>query len=361
MKKVLFLVNHSYTICYFRLELVKRLLEEGYRIVVSSPYGEGIERIVEMGCVHLDITIDRHGTNPIANLKLLNIYKELIRAEKPDVVLTYTIKPNIFGSLAAKSLGVPHIANITGMGIAIKKGGILTRILLLLYRYSMRKTNRIFFQNEANRQYFLNHHIGINRDTLIPGSGVNLVNFPMSDYPDESCKLVFTFIGRVMTDKGILEYAEAAKMVRVKFPDIGFQVIGFIDDDNPQLNELVQESCEYIGLVGDVRPYIIKSSAVVLPSYHEGMANVLLEAAAMGRPVIASKIPGCLETFDEGISGLGCEAGNAQSLADTILRFIHLPWESKKQMGIAGRKKMERQFDRSLVVEAYMNELAKIL
>jgi glycosyltransferase involved in cell wall biosynthesis len=360
MKKVLFLVNHSCTICNFRMELVKRLLEERYLVIVSSPFGEGIDVLLKLGCQHYDLTIDRHGTNLIADLKLLGTYKKMIKEEMPDVVLTYTVKPNIYGGIAAKSLGVPYIANITGLGSAIEKGGVLTRFLLFLYRYSMSSAKCVFFQNKANRQLFLKHHIGINRDSLIPGSGVNMTNFPLSDYPNQSSEIIFAYIGRVMLDKGIKEYTEAAKLIRAIFPNVRFQVIGFIDDKDPQLTTLFQTGCEFIGFVNDIRPYIEKAAAVVLPSYHEGMANVLLEAAAMGRPGIASKIPGCLETFDEGITGLGCEAGNTQSLADTMLRFIRLPWERKKLMGIEGRKKMERQFDRRIVVNAYISEIENL-
>lgn len=359
-KRVLLLGNHAAYIYNFRLEIIKRLLKEGCQVTISSPNGDRIKDLIKLGCTHHDIDIDRHGINPWEEFKLYRIYKEFIKQLQPDVVLTYTIKPNLYGGMACSSLKVPFIANITGLGGAIERGGLLSFILYSMYRFSLRGASMTFFQNEENRKAFLKHRIARHKERLIPGSGVNIERFSYADYPGPEEKMIFTFIGRLMKNKGIEEFIKAAKTIKGFKSDIIFRCIGFIDTEDTKMMSELSSVCDYIEFTPDIRPYIAQSQAVVLPSYHEGMANVLLEAAAMGRPVIASNVPGCIETFDEGITGFGCEVRNADSLADAILRFIHLPWDRKKGMGQAGREKMEREFDRNLVVEAYIQEIEKI-
>ncbi len=360
MKKALILVNRGYTVYNFRRELVKRLLDDGFEVTVSSPMSEGIPELKAMGCLHHEVAVDRHGTNPVTDLKLILTYRKLLREIQPDVVLTYTVKPNIYGGIASMWARIPYIANITGLGGALERAGLLTRFMLVLYRYAMRGVHCIFFQNKTNMDYFASRRIGTGKGELIAGSGVNIEAFPLCAYPDLSEKTTIAYIGRVMRDKGIREFYAAARAIRAARPDVRFLVLGFIDDKEIQEQTLTQAGCEYAGFVHGIQPYLKEAAAVVLPSYHEGMANVLLEAAATGRPVIASRIPGCQETFDEDVTGLGCAAGDAGSLTRAIERFLALTWEEKRQMGLLGRQKMERQFDRKVIVDAYMHRIAQV-
>lgn len=363
MKKVLFIVNHPVVIYNFRKELVEKLIENNYKVFVSCPYGPKIEYLKSLGCIYVEASIERHGMNIIDELKLFSYYRKIIKNIKPDVVLTYTIKPNIYGSLASKTLGVPSIANITGLGMALQKKNMVSKILISLYKLSLSNAKCVFFQNEENQRFFIQNKVPMKKYQILPGSGVNLKQYAFSEYPKDEKKIRFLFIGRVMRDKGIEELISAAKIIREKNKKVNFDIVGFYEDDyKKRVDELSKlDIVQFHGSKEDIQEYIKNSHAVILPSYHEGMANVLLEAAAMGRPVIASNIPGCIETFDEGISGLGFEPRNASDLKDTLNTFLDLSHLDKRAMGIAGRKKMEKQFDRSIVVKAYFEEIDKIL
>lgn len=363
MKKVLFLVNHDIVIYNFRKELVERLLQDGYKVYISSPYGERIDDLVSMGCEYINTSIDRHGTNIIQDFKLILHYKKIIRDIKPDVVLTYTIKPNIYGGIACKSLKTPYIANITGLGTAVENGGIMQKLTTMLYKIAFKKVRCVFFQNTENQQFFIDNKIALKRHRLIPGSGVNLEYFHVLDYPDDEESINFLFIGRIMRDKGVNELFEAAKQIKEKHTNVQFILIGdFEEDYNEKILDLEKNKIiEYHGRQKDVRPFIKGSHAIILPSYHEGTSNVLLESASSGRPVIASNIAGCKETFDEGISGLGFEAKNTDELVKTLITFIELPFEYKRTMGIAGRKKMKQEYNRQIVIDTYLEEMNKIL
>lgn len=363
MKKVLFIVNHPVVIYNFRKELVEKLLEENYEVFVSCPYGPKIEYLKNLGCSYVEASIERHGMNIIDEMKLFSYYRRIIKEIKPDVVLTYTIKPNIYGGLASKKLGVPSIANVTGLGTALQKRNFLSEILTGLYKLSIGHAQCVFFQNEQNQRFFIQNKIPMQKYQIIPGSGVNLTQYSLAEYPTDADKIRFLFIGRVMRDKGIEELISAAKIIREKNKMVHFDIVGFYEDNYKQRVEELSELdvVQFHGSKEDVKEYINNCHAVILPSYHEGMANVLLEAAAMGRPVIASNIPGCKETFDEGISGLGIEPRNTLDLIDALNAFLDLSYSEKRAMGIAGRKKMEEQFDRNIVVSAYFEEIETII
>lgn len=358
-KKVLILVNHGVTIYNFRRELVERLLNDAFDVTISAPYDEKVDKIIKMGCHFINTPIERHGTSIIEEIQLLRFYKKIIADTKPDIVLTYTVKPNIYGGIACKSLGIPYISSVTGLGNALVKKGVLQKITIFLYKFATSKISRLFLQNEENMKFFEINRIAIGKHRIVSGSGVNLLQNAFEPYPDENEPIRLLFIGRIMREKGIDELAKAAVNVKKLYPHVVFDAIGFCEDEYKPMMEAFAKTGEinFLGPKSDVHEYLKHSHAVVMPSHHEGMSNALLEAASVGRPVIASIIPGCVETFDEGISGMGFEVRNAEDLTNKLLKFIELPYESKVRMGIAGRTKMEAEFDRQKVVDAYMDEI----
>ncbi len=363
MAKILFLVNHSITIYNFRLELVQALIKEGHQVVVSSPYGDRIEDLIKEGCEFKDIEISRHGMNPIKECVLIAKYIKLLKDVKPDVVLSYTIKPNIYGGIACSLTKTPYMVNITGLGTAVENGGLVQKMLCMLYKIGLRKAHKIFLQNKYNAAFFEEKGLYKEKHQIIPGSGVNLQRFTVMDYPPNTENIKFLMIARVMKDKGADEYIAAAKAIKEKYPNTEFHICGLCEDEyKAKLDEIKDKGIiNYHGMVSDVRTIIKDTHCTVLPSYHEGMPNVLLESAACGRPVIATNIPGCQETFDDGVSGIGCEAKSTQSLIDAIEKFLALSHEEKAKMGKAGRTKIEKRFDRQIVVEAYKKEINAIL
>lgn len=362
MKKVLFLANHDVGIYNFRKELVERLIKEGYKVYLSCPNGERIKDLVSIGCRYIDVELERHGMNPLNELKLIIYYKRIMRKIRPDVVLSYTVKPNVYGGMAAAALHIPQIANITGLGSAIECGGVLKRITLLLYKIGLHKAETVFFQNKENMKFMKKNRTVTGKKLLLPGSGVNLEQHCFEEYPDETEKLIFLSVGRIMKDKGIDELLEAAGEIKKEFPNVRFRLIGFFDEDYESKIKAAVESglVEYLGQQENVHSFIKQSHAVIHASYHEGMSNVLLESAASGRPVIATNIPGCIETFEPGISGIACNVRDGKDLTKAIKSFIQMPHEGRARMGKAGRRKMEQEFDRQIVVNKYMKEIKRI-
>lgn len=360
--KILIFSNDDSGLFHFRKELITALVEDN-EVVLSFPLGGAFsERLEQLGTRIIDTPVDRRGKNPFSDLKLLGKYNKILRQENPDIVLTFTIKPNIYGGIACSRFHIPCIANVTGLGTSIENPGLLSKISLLLYRIGLRKDHCVFFQNESNYLFFKKKKIIGSHYQIIPGSGVNLSENCYEEFPNDDKSVVFLFIGRVMKDKGIIEFLESADRTKAKYPQSRFTIIGNFDED---LKTQVDEYCkngivEYCGFQNNVHQFIKACHCVVLPSYHEGLANVLLEAAACGRPVIASDIPGCQETFDEGISGFGCKPHDVESLVSAMEKFVSLPFERKKQMGLAGRRKVEKQFDRQIVVDSYLEEIGKV-
>lgn len=354
-KKVVIFVNQDIVIYSLRIELVQSLISMGNEVIIVSPYGKRIDFLTQIGCRFIELNLSRHGKNPFQDLKLLKGYKKILKEEKPDVVLTYTIKPNIYGGMACQSLKVPYISNVTGLGDAIENGGLLKKITLFLYKIGLRKSKNVFFQNASNQKFFLDNKIVEGNNDLLPGSGVNIERFAYAEYPtNDAIKLLF--IGRITRDKGVNELAEVAKIIASKYQNVVFDIVGWADEGSENPFESLKNCCCYGNQI-DVKPFIEKAHAIVLPSYHEGMANVLLEAAACGRPILASNIPGCQETFDEGVTGFGFESKNVESLCEAIEKFIALPYEQKREMGKAGRKKIEEQFNRQIVVDKYLEQI----
>lgn len=359
MKKILILANNDVGLYNFRKELLEKLLGEKYEIYISLPYGERVEKLKKLGCKFIDTPIDRRGINPIKDLKLMFNYFKILRDIKPNVVLTYTIKPNIYGSIACKFKKISYIVNITGVGTAIESGNLLSEILLKSYKFALKKAKCIFFQNDANKELFERKKIIHNNARRIPGSGVNIVENAYVDYPNNKV-IKFLFVGRVMQTKGIEEFLEAAKIIKERYKNTEFIILGGYDEE--KYKEKVEEYArkdivKYEGFQSDVRKYIIESNCLILPSYFEGMANVLLEAASTGRPIIASNIFGCKEAIDDGKNGYIVEVKSVDSLAEKIEKFLNLSYEEQREMGLKGRKKMEKEFDRNIVINAYMEEI----
>lgn len=338
------------------------LISSKWIIYVVSPKGEYFDQLQKMGCKCIDVIVDRRGINPIKDICLFFKYLKLINQIAPTVVLTYTIKPNIYGGIACRLSNTPYLTNITGLGTSIENPGLLQRFVLYLYRVGVNGSQCTFFQNKNNMDYMIAYDVGGEKKCLLPGSGIDLQSHYYRKFPSLETNISFISIMRIMRDKGIEELLECAKQIKHKYPSTNFILIGDYDDDfyREQVEQAHAEGIiEYLGYRNDIDELIAQNHCLINPSYHEGMSNVLLEAAACGRPVIASQIPGCIETFDEGVSGFGFEVCNTEALVECVERFINLPYEQKMSMGIAGRRKVEESFDRNVVISAYVEELGK--
>lgn len=358
--KILILVNHEITLYRFRREFILELLKQGHKVYISSPSGKKINEFVSLGCIHINTKVDRRGINPVNDFKLLYDYRKIFKSIKPDIVFSYTIKPNIYGGIVSRLTSIPMIATITGLGTAIEAKNWLSSLIIKLYKFSFKNIQKVFVQNSVNYQFFIKNEITPEEQLkLVAGSGVNLDLFKEQNYPEEREVVNLIFVGRLMEDKGISELFEAAKYFKNTSEKINFHILGFFEDDLKETVEKLnnEEIIIYHGQQSDIRPFLKESHAIIHPSYHEGLSNVLLEAAASGRPILASDIPGCRETFDEGITGYGFEAQSTESLIDAIEKFIELPYERKKKMGVLGRQKIEAEFNRQKVVDAYIDEL----
>ncbi|HIY01837.1 MAG TPA: glycosyltransferase family 4 protein [Candidatus Blautia faecipullorum] len=365
-KKILMLGNSHLVIFGFRGELIERLVKEGYEVIVAfpnGPFGEGKETSWKYGCRFVEIPMNRWGKNPIEEFLLLNKYKKIIKAISPDIVLSYTVKCDIYGGIACGHLGIPYIPNITGLGKGLAEGSWTKIITTALYKKAIKNAQCVFFQNSQDKKFFEMSGIKFNRSKILPGSGVNLEKFKALPYPNDG-KVVFTYMARVMKAKGIDQFLDAAKTIKAESPNTEFQICGYCEED---YKGIIDEAAAigvvtYHGLVTDVEKYEMMSSCVVLPSFHpEGVSNVLLEAAASARPIITTNRPGCRDAVDDGISGFLVKERDSEDLIDKIRKFLSLTVEERTQMGLAGRQKMEKWFDRQIVVDAYMNEISGIV
>lgn len=356
--KILILANSSSGLYSFRADLI-RTLTQNNTVVLSTPDSGKMDELQKLDCQILLTDIDRRGINPVTDLKLLLRYRKMLKQVKPDLVITYTIKPNIYGGMVCRLLGIPYAVNITGLGTTFQKDGLLKKLVIALYKFSLKKAKVVFFENSGNRQVFLDEDIIPSEKTcLLSGAGVNLEKFTYAPYPDGDVTR-FLFVGRVMKEKGVDELFDAMARLHSEGVSCELDVLGYYEDDYADMIRGCEAAgwLHYHGFQNDVRPFIEKAHCFVLPSYHEGMANTNLESAAMGRPVITSDIPGCREAVVEGVSGLLCESQNADSLYDAMKRFIALPNDARARMGKAGRQHMENVFDKKKVVTNTMNAL----
>lgn len=358
--RILILANMDIGLYKFRKELIKELLLKGNEVYISLPDGDLISPLVKLGCKFIDTPIDRRGINPAEDFKLLINYKKLMKSVEPDMVITYTIKPNIYGGIAARQAKIPYAVNITGLGTAFEKKGFLRTIVVKLYEYSLGKAKVVFFENVGDREIMISEGAVAKEKTIVlNGAGVNLDDYPYAEYPRNDI-FHFLFIGRVMKEKGIDELFDAMRRLKADGVKCFLDVVGpFEEDYKDKLEQYEKDGwLKYHGYQSDVKPFIEKCHCFVLPSYHEGMANTNLECASSGRPVITSNIPGCKEAVIDGVSGLLCEPKNADSLYQVMKRMTEISMEEQIQMGLAGRKHMEDVFDKKKVVEETMRHFS---
>ena len=353
---VLILANYDVGLYQFRKELIQELLKD-HDVTISLPYGDLVSPLIEIGCGFLDTPVDRRGINPVTDLKLFLCYRRMLRKVNPDLVMTYTIKPNIYGGLACRLAGIPYAANITGLGTAFQKQGLLRELVVTMYKLALKKAKVVFFENCENLKTLVSENI-VRREQckLLNGAGVNLEHYSPAPYPMESSPVRFFFMGRVMAEKGVNELFEAMRRLRADGIDCTLDVLGNYEEHYEaaiRSGEAEGWLC-YHGYQQDVRPFIEMCHCFVLPSWHEGMANTNLECAAMARPVITSRIHGCMEAVVEGKNGFLCKAKDTDSLYGAMRSFCGLSPEQRKQMGLVGRKHMEDVFDKKLVVEETM-------
>lgn len=364
-KRILIISNSFIGLHSFRKEVLQAIVNKGYSVSISCPVDEADKArwFANIGCEIIDTPFNRKGKNPLKDIKLVFCYWKIIKRVNPLAVLGYTIKPNLYGGMACQLTGVPQIANITGLGSAVENPGWLQKLTILLYKVGLRKARTVFFQNNANREFCLKNGMVKGHNVLLPGSGVNLQYHSLQDYPAETEPIKFVFISRLLKEKGIEEYFAAAEVIRAKYSTTEFHVVGWCEDAySEKLKELQDKDViVYHGPVGDVRPMIGMANCTVHPSFYpEGMSNVLLESCAAGRPIITTDRPGCGEVVNDGINGFVVKQQDADDLVEKIERFIKLPYEQKKQMGLNARKKVEREFDRQIVIDAYINEIDRI-
>lgn len=346
-----------------RLELIRQLILLNYSISVVAPFSGEEQNLIKMGVKCIDIKLETRGKNPIHDFLLLYNLIRIFKKEKPDTVLTFYTKTNIYGGLAARICGIPYIENITGVGSAISNGGMMATTMMMIYSLAVRKAHIVFFQNTQNQLLFHSKKIPMRKEQLLPGSGVSLDRFPPLPYPEDD-NYKFLFISRVLKEKGIFEFVEAAGVIKKDYPNAQFHVIGPYDKEFEDYLNKEQDKGNIIvhGKVFNVEEFIKTCHCVILPSYYgEGMANVLLESASSARPIITTNCPGCGETVDDKVSGYIVKQQDTSDLIDKIRIFIGLTWVQKRQMGIEGRNKMVKQFDRKIVTEAYIEEIVNIL
>lgn len=366
-KAIVLSANSDWNIANFRQGLIAALRNGGYEPIVIAPHDPAADTSIdELGIERIPIRIERSGLNPLADLALLGRYRRLLRDLRPAAYLGYTIKPNIYGSLAAASLGIPAVPNVSGLGTAFIRGGPLQQIVTNLYRVGLSRAPIVFFQNDEDRRLFVDRRIVRNAQArVLPGSGVDLERFAPA--PPTEGPPTFLLVGRLLRDKGVLEFVEAARLLRADLPEARFQLLGPIDGDNrsavnpSELQSFVAAgTVEYLGKTDDVRPFIAAATCVVLPSYREGLPRSLLEAAAMARPLIAADVPGCRQVVEDGINGYLCSVRDPVSLAAAMRKIAELQPQQRLAIGEAARCKAQERFSEEFVVRAYLEVLAAL-
>ncbi|MEG3123103.1 glycosyltransferase family 4 protein [Sphingomonas sp. GB1N7] len=365
-KTIVLSINTSWNILNFRRNLIERLQREGFDVVAVAPRDAHSAALMAMGVRFFPIEIDSKGLSPLRDLRLTAQYYHILRRLRPVAYLGWTIKPNVYGSLAAHALGIPVINNISGLGTAFIKVGLLTRLVRRLYRAALSRSATVFFQNRHDRDLFVAQSLVPSaRTALLPGSGIDLAHFT-PDPAAETSVPTFLMVARLLRDKGVVEFADAARIVRDARPDARFELLGFLDVQNrtaidrEMVEGWVREGVlHYLGDTSDVRPHLARAMAVVLPSYREGMPRSLLEAAAMGRPLIATDVPGCTEIARGGDNALLCRVRDAASLAEAMLAMLAMTPTERAMMGARSRQIAEREFDVTLVEAGYLEAIAR--
>lgn len=366
--RIIICLNTSWNIYNFRLNLARALKDNGYKVILVAPYDKYSE-ILKQEFEYHDIYMNNKGTNPKEDLKTLIEFYKLYKKIKPDIVLNYTIKPNIYGNIACSLLGIKTINNISGLGTVFIKESMVTKIVKGLYKYSLNKSSKVFFQNNEDKELFIeNKLVHSTLCDLLPGSGIDTNKFIPIEYKNEDKNFKFLLIARMLWDKGIGEYIDAARIIKQKYSNIEFQLLGSLDAVNKtaiskeQMQLWIDEELiVYHGVTDDVKEYIKKADCIVLPSYREGTPRTLLESASMSKPIITTNAVGCKEVVNNNVNGYLCEIKNAQDLADKMEKMINLSHIQRKAMGKAGRDKMIKEFDEKIVIDKYLTTIKEII
>ena len=367
-KKVVIVLNMAWNLLNFRAGLIRALVAAGYEVVAVAPNDKYAASLESLGCRFVPLHMENGGTNPVKDALLTWRFFRLFAQERPDVYLGYTVKPNVYGSLAAHMVGVPVINNIAGLGAVFIKGGLLVRLVRTLYRLALDRSAKVFFQNPDDRALFIDGGlVKANVTELLPGSGIDLSRFVPVPLRDGGDKVRFLLIARMLHDKGVYEYVEAARKLHERWPQAEFCLLGFLDVQNPaaisrtEMDAWVADGVvKYLGVSDDVRAEIAAADCVVLPSYREGTPRTLLEAAAMARPIITTDAVGCREVVDDGVNGYLCQVRSADDLAAKMEQMLCLSLSQRTEIGLRGRKKVESEFDEKIVIGKYLDAISTI-
>jgi len=367
-KTIAIIINTTWNIYNFRSGLIQVLQKEGYNVIAISPKDEYAKKLEEIGCKHFHIDIDNKGANPIKDMKLVLDYYKLFKQNNIDLVLGYTIKPNIYGSFASKLANIPIITNISGLGTVFLNDNFSSKVAKLLYKLALKIPKKVFFQNRDDLELFVKLNlVNKNKTRIIPGSGIDTNKFFPTSINKKDGKTKFLLIARLIKDKGVFEYIEAAKIIKEKFPNTEFAILGSFYLQNPtaltkeELKKWEEKQIiKYLGVSDNVKDIISQYDCIVLPSYREGLSRVLLEAASMAKPIITTNVPGCRDVVEDGVNGFLCEVKNSKSLAGAIEKFLTLSDKKRELMGQKGREKVINEFDEKVVINIYLEEIKKI-
>jgi glycosyltransferase involved in cell wall biosynthesis len=365
--RVAIVLNTSWNIYNFRMGLVKAFINKGYEVHAIAPHDEYSQKLVDLGCIYHRVKMDSRGVNPIKDFALTFELFSIYRKVKPDVVLHYTIKPNIYGTFAASLLKLPVINNVCGLGTSFLNQNFVSWVALKLYKLAFQFPKLVYFQNNDDKAFFIDNKI-VSEDAsdVLPGSGINLQKFEKADI-EQKQDFTFLLVSRLIHDKGILEYIEAIKLLKTRGVNARFQLLGSKDtahrrgiEENIITEWLNNDAVEYLGSTDDVRPYLKSSDCVVLPSYREGTPKSLIEAASTGRPIVTTDVAGCNNIVKEHVNGLLCKPMDAIDLADKMEMMINFDPSTREQMGKKGRLMVEERFGEDIVIDKYLSAISSI-
>ncbi|MDJ1480514.1 glycosyltransferase family 4 protein [Cytophagaceae bacterium YF14B1] len=365
--RIAIVINTAWNIYNFRLGLIRSFLDKNYEVHTIAP-ADGYEKhLIQEGCKYHLVNLENKGTNPRKDIAYIYQLYKLYKKIRPDVILHFTIKPNLYGTIAAKLSGIPVINNVSGLGTVFLRDSRSSKIARELYKYVFKFPDKVFFQNSDDLKYFIDKGLVNQKITdLLPGSGVNIQKFQPEEFK-RNAKFTFLLAARLIQDKGIHEYADAARIVLQTYPDIRFLLVGFKDDSPFGVKELTLQNwinqgiLEYLGPTDDIQSVFRLADCIVLPSYREGTPRSLLEAAAMAKPIIATNVPGCVEVVDDKINGFLCEARNSKDLAEKMTAMLSLSDADLHQMGQASRQKIEKKFDENFVIQKYQASIEELV
>lgn len=362
-KRVLLIANEYTTILDFRMELLQGLLSHDFDVYVTLPYDLHNKKFSDLGCKVIDLNMSRKGMNPKNELKTILDIKRVVKQVNPDCILTFTIKPNVYGGFIAGLMKIPFIANITGLGTAVESGGVMQKITLAMYKVGLRKANIVYFQNDFSKDFMIERKIVKDNYKRIPGSGVNLDKYKIEEYPNDDV-INFAYVSRVMLEKGFEEYVYSAKEIKKNYKNVVFHVCGMIEQGYEETVKKLHEEgiINYHGQVDNMKEIYKMAHCTVNPSFYpEGLSNVLLESLATARPIITTDKPGCKELVVDGVNGYMVKQKDKESLLASINKFLNLTNDQRKQMGLAGRQYIEKNYDRNIVVNTYVEDIKKLI